>query len=85
MRDLDDPQRPDCVAIINAVIALAKQLQMNTVAEGVETHDHLRTVSQAGCEVQGFYFSKPVRASEVQAVLSQVPRRLASSQDAKTS
>jgi EAL domain-containing protein (putative c-di-GMP-specific phosphodiesterase class I) len=79
MRDLNDPQHPDCVAIINAVVALAKQLKMNTVAEGVETSDHLRTVSEAGCEVQGFYFSKPVPASEVQAVLNRVPKRLASS------
>jgi EAL domain-containing protein (putative c-di-GMP-specific phosphodiesterase class I) len=50
MRDLNDPQRPDCVAIINAVVALAKQLKMSTVAEGVETRDHLRTVSEVGCE-----------------------------------
>jgi len=78
MRDLDDPQRPDCVAIINAVVAMAKQMQMKTVAEGVETADHLQSVSTAGCDVQGFYFSKPVPASEVQAVLSQVPKRLGS-------
>ena len=80
VRDLDDPQHPDCVAIINAVVALAKQLQMNAVAEGVETADHLRSVSAAGCEVQGFYFSKPVQASEVPAILSQVPRRLRASE-----
>jgi EAL domain-containing protein (putative c-di-GMP-specific phosphodiesterase class I) len=85
MRGLDDPQRPDCVAIINAVVALAKQLKMSTVAEGVETRDHLRTVAEAGCEVQGFYFSKPVQASEVQAILSQVPKRLGSSDHIETS
>jgi EAL domain-containing protein (putative c-di-GMP-specific phosphodiesterase class I) len=56
---------------------LAKQLQMTTVAEGVETLDHLQTVSMAGCEVQGFYFSKPVPASEVAAVLAQIPKQLA--------
>jgi len=77
VRDLDTPQRSDCVAIIQAVSALAKQLQMTTVAEGVETLDHLQTVSMAGCEVQGFYFSKPVPASEVAAVLSQIPKQLA--------
>jgi diguanylate cyclase (GGDEF)-like protein len=77
IRDLDGPQRGDCVAIINAVVGLAKQLQMGAVAEGVETLDHLRTVSMAGCDVQGFYFSKPVPAGEVQAVLSQIPKRLA--------
>lgn len=79
IRDLDGPQRTDCVAIINAVVGLANQLKMGAVAEGVETLDHLETVSRAGCEVQGFYFSKPVQASEVQAVLSQVSERLASS------
>jgi EAL domain-containing protein (putative c-di-GMP-specific phosphodiesterase class I) len=76
VRDLDGPQRADCVAIIHAVAGLAKQLQMGAVAEGVETLDHLRTVTMAGCDVQGFYFSKPVPASEVKAVLQQVPKRL---------
>jgi len=37
----------------------------------------LRTVTLAGCDVQGFYFSKPVPASQVQAVLQSVPERLA--------
>ena len=70
--DLDMPKRKDCVAIIHAVAGLAKQMQMSTVAEGVETLDHLNTVSIAGCEeVQGFYFSRPVPAGEVEAVLSQ--------------
>ena len=77
IRDLDGPQRADCVAIIHAVAGLAKQLQMGAVAEGVETLDHLRTVTMAGCDVQGFYFSEPVPASQVQAVLQSVPERLA--------
>jgi EAL domain-containing protein (putative c-di-GMP-specific phosphodiesterase class I) len=77
IRDLDGPQRGDCVAIINAVVGLAKQLQMGTVAEGVETLDHLETVSMAGCDVQGFYFSKPVPANEVQALLSRIPNHAA--------
>ena len=71
-RDLDHPERADCVAIINAVAGLAKQLQMTTVAEGVETLDHVNTALVAGCdEVQGFYFSKPVRADEVETLLAQ--------------
>jgi diguanylate cyclase (GGDEF)-like protein len=77
IRDLDGPQRSDCVAIINAVVALAKSMQMGAVAEGVETIDHLETVSKAGCEVQGFYFSKPVPAQDVASVLSQLPGRMA--------
>ena len=69
--DLDNPKRKDCIAIIHAVAGLAKQLQMSTVAEGVETLDQLDTVTLAGCEeVQGFYFSKPVPAGEVKAVIT---------------
>jgi diguanylate cyclase (GGDEF)-like protein len=79
VRDLDGPQRADCVAIIHAVAGLAKQLQMGAVAEGVETLDHLRTVTMAGCDVQGFYFSRPVPARDVKAVLQQVPKRLSAS------
>jgi diguanylate cyclase (GGDEF)-like protein len=72
IHDLDMPKRDDCVAIIRAVASLAKQMQMSTVAEGVETLQQLKTVSTAGCEeVQGFYFSQPVPAGEVKAVLEQ--------------
>ena len=72
VRDLDMQKGKDCVAIIQAVAGLAKRMQMSTVAEGVETLDHLNTVSIAGCEeVQGFYFSRPVPAGEVKAVLEQ--------------
>ena len=83
VRDLDGPQHSDCVAIIHAVAALAKQLQMTTVAEGVETLDALNTVAKAGCEVQGFYFSEPVPAGHVQDVLARVPRQVARA-DART-
>jgi diguanylate cyclase (GGDEF)-like protein len=71
MRDLNHPEREDCVAIINAVAALARQLQMTTVAEGVETVEHVNTALVAGCdEVQGFYFSKPVPADQVDTLLA---------------
>jgi diguanylate cyclase (GGDEF)-like protein len=69
--DLDRSKRKDCIAIIHAVAGLAKRLEMSTVAEGIETLDQLKTVATAGCEeVQGYYFSKPVAASEVQTVIS---------------
>jgi EAL domain-containing protein (putative c-di-GMP-specific phosphodiesterase class I) len=72
MRDPNHPEREDCVAIINAVTALARQLQMTTVAEGVETLEQVNTALVAGCdEVQGFYFSKPVPADQVEALLAQ--------------
>ena len=70
--DLDVAKRKDFVAIIHAVAGLAKQMQMSTVAEGIETLEQLQAVSIAGCEeVQGFYFSRPVPESEVQSALAQ--------------
>ena len=72
VRDLDLAKRNDCLAIIQAVSGLAQQMQMSTVAEGIETLDHAETVMAAGCnELQGFYFSKPVPAGEVDHVLSE--------------
>src|SRR4029079_11374621 len=72
MREADHPERADCVAIINAVAGLARQLQMGTVAEGVETAEHVNTALVAGCDqVQGFYFSRPVPAAEVEKLLAQ--------------
>jgi diguanylate cyclase (GGDEF)-like protein len=68
--DLDRPKRKDCMAIIHAVAGLAKKMDMSTVAEGIETLDQLKTVTDAGCdEVQGFYFSEPVPAQQIKAVI----------------
>ncbi len=60
------PERRDCLAIVRAVTNLARNLHIETVAEGVETRDHLASIAIAGCdEVQGFYFSQPVASDDV--------------------
>jgi predicted signal transduction protein with EAL and GGDEF domain len=44
---------------------------MTTVAEGVESLDHVNTAVVTGCdEMQGFFFSKPVPADRVEEVLA---------------
>src|SRR5262249_22936139 len=54
-------ERGDSAAIIRAVVWLAKELAITTVAEGVETREQLAQVRACGCtEVQGYLFSKPV-------------------------
>ncbi len=44
--------------IVNAITAMARGLQLDIVAEGVETHDQLTYLRELGCDsVQGHYFS----------------------------
>ena len=76
VRDMSD--RDDCVAIVKAVAALAASLDMTTVAEGVETHDHLVRVHLAGCTaVQGYLFSRPVPAAALAEVFGSCAELLA--------
>ncbi len=51
--------------IMNSIITMAKQLQLLTVAEGVETSEQVTYLTGAGCDIfQGYYFSKPISVSE---------------------
>jgi diguanylate cyclase (GGDEF)-like protein len=75
VRDL--PDREDCEAIVRAVTGLARMLDMLTIAEGVETAEHLMRARAAGCNAaQGYYFSRPVRNAELLAVLAGCSARL---------
>lgn len=57
-------------AITKAIIVLAKNLGMHTIAEGVETKQQLDFLSQRMCEeIQGFYYYKPLPAEEIEAIL----------------
>ena len=52
-------------ALIRAMIGLARDLDMQTTAEGVETQDELELVRTLGCSlVQGYIFGKPMPAEE---------------------
>jgi diguanylate cyclase (GGDEF)-like protein/PAS domain S-box-containing protein len=63
-------ERPDCMAIIRAVVGLGTSLGIATTAEGVETPEQLERLRAEGCtEVQGFLFSPPRRASDVALML----------------
>lgn len=54
----------DC-ALVQAVISMAQSLNMEVVAEGIETEEQMAFLKQLGChEGQGFYFSKPIEANE---------------------
>ena len=53
--------------IVRAVAALANGLGMTATAEGVETAEQLEIIASEGCtEMQGFLFSKPLPAAEIE-------------------
>jgi diguanylate cyclase (GGDEF)-like protein len=65
----------DADAMVTAIIRLAGALNLNVVAEGVETEDQLRRLRAAGCpDIQGFLYSHPMRAAEVDHLVSAPPR-----------
>lgn len=52
--------------VLDAVITLARRLNMTTVAEGVETGEQAKWLSDRGVNyLQGFYFSRPVRVAQL--------------------
>ncbi len=67
---MDIPDNQDDVAITRAVIAMAHQLKMEVVAEGVETTEQLTFLAQQSCEyAQGWLFSKALPVAEASKLL----------------
>jgi diguanylate cyclase (GGDEF)-like protein/PAS domain S-box-containing protein len=61
-------------SIVTAVISMARSLKLRVVAEGVETLEQLAFLLAHECdEAQGYYFSRPVPASQFAILLRSVP------------
>ena len=66
---------PTHLQLVDTVRALAHNIGVAAVAEGVETESQLRTLRSLGCEsAQGFLFSRPVPPAEIERLLEQDPR-----------
>jgi diguanylate cyclase (GGDEF)-like protein len=75
IRDLSTKE--DSVAIIRAVVGLSSSLGITTTAEGVETKERLARLTSEGCnEVQGFLFSPPRPAAELQRLFKELAPRV---------
>jgi diguanylate cyclase (GGDEF)-like protein/PAS domain S-box-containing protein len=68
----------ESLAIINAVVAMAKSLKMTTTAEGVETIEEAELIRELGCDkIQGFYFGRPMTATDARSLFNVVEERRA--------
>jgi diguanylate cyclase (GGDEF)-like protein/PAS domain S-box-containing protein len=69
----DIPEYADDKAIVQAIIAMAKSLQLNIIAEGVETEEQRAFLESEGCdEMQGFLYSPPVSDEEFVGLLKNI-------------
>ena len=51
--------------IIEYIIYIAKKLNLETVAEGVENKEQIEYLRELGCDlIQGYYYSKPIKLEE---------------------
>ncbi|WP_217595052.1 bifunctional diguanylate cyclase/phosphodiesterase [Cohnella sp. GbtcB17] len=54
-------------AIVATIISMAEHLKLDIIAEGIETKEQLDILREQSCrEIQGYYFSKPIPASEIE-------------------
>jgi diguanylate cyclase (GGDEF)-like protein/PAS domain S-box-containing protein len=63
------------VSVTRAIINMAHSLQMQVLAEGVETEGQLTLLASNGCDqIQGYWFSKPVPAADFEALVREGKR-----------
>lgn len=68
VRELPDDEED--VAITKAIIAMAQSLNLDVIAEGVETAEQKDFLVQNGCiNIQGYFYSKPKPADEIRTIL----------------
>ena len=59
-------------AVARTIVALAKTLRLETVAEGVERSEHVRELQSLDCDIaQGFFFARPLDARALTSLMAQ--------------
>ncbi|MBO0588736.1 bifunctional diguanylate cyclase/phosphodiesterase [Sporosarcina sp. E16_8] len=63
---------PGTLAVVRTIIQLAENLNLTTVAEGIEEERHIDILRNLGCKVgQGFYYYKPMPLKEIERLLAE--------------
>jgi EAL domain-containing protein (putative c-di-GMP-specific phosphodiesterase class I) len=69
---------PDDAAIVTAIVAMARGLGVEVVAEGVETEEQLAELQRLGCyRAQGYLLARPMNAAAVRHLLGRTARAVA--------
>ncbi len=64
----------NAASLVKTIIEMGKNLNFNLIAEGIETKEQAEFLIQNGCYFgQGFYYSRPISAAEVEKLLSKSP------------
>jgi len=61
----------DSMEIVGTILDLARSLEMDVVAEGIETAEQVERLKSLGCRLgQGYYFAKPMEPERITAMLA---------------
>lgn len=62
-------EEPEAQSVVSAIVGLCDRLNLEVVAEGVETQKAAEILRELGCDVlQGYYFSRPISACDFQTL-----------------
>ncbi len=68
VRDVHNDE--DDAALVKAIISIAENLNLSTIAEGVETNEQREFMLKHGCDkIQGYFYSKPICAKDMKELL----------------
>ncbi len=69
---IQELEREENISIVNAMVSMGRGMNLNVVAEGVETQAQLDQLQNINChEMQGFYYSPPISSHEATLMLSE--------------
>ncbi|MGV8992438.1 MAG: EAL domain-containing protein [Thiobacillus sp.] len=75
---IQDLDREENISIVNAMVAMGRGMNLNVIAEGVETEAQRARLEQMQChEVQGYYYSSPLSGQEATTLLGEHVRGFA--------